>query len=505
MIIYYNSKELTKIFNLITLKFNNDIQFIYDIEIENNKIDYWIQYNNINTNCLNIIDDKNDKNDYSPNILNLYNYYYILECDISTISVKYENLVYLSYVIYNFIIINTNFQTNKPIVLDPISTMIYLYNNKQSFSRYGDGEILFMQDIHINYASTVNKYISTDILKNVLLSNINNKNILSGICDSFYDEYYESCFHKKNQFSINNAEYMCRKSYEDFVNHTTIYGSCFIGRVYGYTVINETKYLQMFNNMHIKNINIIIVCNKNDLNYFLDNIYWNYLNMRVILCPDLINCDIEFDIDKYVKNIVMIANIDSSYKILLHFGIYSKYISYILSNENISFIDLGSFRFKSLVFDKNHYYNINNVLSSINYYIFHNNVIGYDIVKISTDILDESDPVIINIKEIISLNDILEPNIQSFGIRFNQISLSKNYLNTIIKGKLTVKSNIPLKLFNGKNWLHINIDSYENDFDIYNINKWRISPSNEYLNDNIGKNNIEFIIYHIGFKIYEII
>ena len=186
--------------------------------------------------------------------------------------------------------------------------------------------------------------------------------------------------------------------------------------------------------------------------------------------------------------------------------IFSKYISsYLLNYYGITTIDLGYFNLNNVIFSINHYYDINNVLSSINYYIFHNNVIGYDILKNSTDILDENNPVIINIKEIISLNDKLEPNIQSFGIRFNQISLSKNYLNSIIKGKLTVKSNIPLKLFNGKNWLHININSYENDFDIYNINKWRISPSNEYLNENIGKNNIEFIIYHIGFKIYEII
>jgi len=505
MNIYYNCKELTQLFNLITLKFNSELQFIYEDVIEN-KIDYYIEYNNIkldDSNCLNIIDYTDAT--YSSNILNLYTYYYILECDITTISEKYENLVYLSYVIYNFIIINTNFQTNKPIVLDPISTIIYLQNNNKSFVRYGDGEILLMQDIYINYASTTNKYISTDILKNALLSNINNKNILNGICDSFHDEYYNNCFHKKNQFSINNGEYMLRESYKPFVNCLTIYGSCFIGRVHGYTVINETKYLKMFNNMHIKKRNIILVCNKNNINYFLDNVYWNYLNIKVIFCPDLISSEIKFDINKYVENIITVANKDFSYKILLHFGIYSKYISYILNDKNISFMDLGFFKFRSLLFNKNHYYDIDNVLSSLNYYIFHNNVIGYEIIKNSTEILDESEPLIINIKEIICLNNKLEPNMQSFGIRFNQTSIANNYLNSIIKGKLTVKSNIPLKLFDGKKWLHINVDSYENNFDIYNINKWRISPSNEYLYENIGRKNIEFIIYHIGFKIDEII
>lgn len=165
---------------------------------------------------------------------------------------------------------------------------------------------------------------------------------------------------------------------------------------------------------------------------------------------------------------------------------------------------MGYFYFKNIIFSKNNYYDINNVLSLLNYYIFHNNIVSYDIITKNTGIIDESDPVIINIKEILSLNEILEPNMKSFGIRFNQKSLSDNYLNSTIKGKLTVKSNIPLKLFDGKNWLHINNDSYDNDFDIYNINKWRISPSNEYLNEHIGKKNIEFIIYDTRFKIYEI-
>jgi hypothetical protein len=177
----------------------------------------------------------------------------------------------------------------------------------------------------------------------------------------------------------------------------------------------------------------------------------------------------------------------------------------LLTNYNIKTIDLGYFEFKDLLFSKKYYYDINNILSSLNYYIFHNNVIGYEIIKKSTEILDESDHLIINIKDIITLNNELDPNMKSFGIRFNQKSIADNYLNSIIKGKLTVISNIPLKLFNGKNWLHINMDSYEENFDIYNINKWRISPSNEYLNENIGKTNVEFKIYHIGFKIYEIV
>ena len=507
MIIYYNSKELTEIFNLITLKFNNDIQFIYDIEIENNKIDYWVQYNNVNTNCLNIINYKDDKNDYSPNILNLYNYYYILECDISTISVKYENLVYLSYVIYNFIIINTNFQTNKPIVLDPISTMIYLQNNNKSFIRIGDGEVSLLENKQFsdwNYASKFNDK-NKKLFKHTLTLSINNSNhnLLCGICDIFESEYFINIFEKDMVVFWNHFQ----KRYLNIVRNNTIYGSCFIGRVFMYNNINQNRYIECAG-LLVKNKKNIIICNDEFINKYIDNYYFQSNSNVYILCENENNYDDNKIIDtmhNIINNIIIYHNNEIN-NVFLHYGIFSKYISsYLLNYYGITTIDFGYFNFNNVIFSINHYYDINNVLSSINYYIFHNNVIGYDILKNSTDILDESDPVIINIKEILSLNDKLEPNMQLFGIRFNQVSLSNNYLNSIIKGKLTVKSNIPLKLFNGKNWLHININSYENDFDIYNINKWRISPSNEYLNENIGKNNIEFIIYHIGFKIYEII
>ena len=80
----------------------------------------------------------------------------------------------------------------------------------------------------------------------------------------------------------------------------------------------------------------------------------------------------------------------------LHFGIYSKYISYIFQKHNINTIDAGSFDLKTKL-NKNIYYGIYIVLSILNYYIFHNNTIKYNI-KSNFEILDEMDGLIINIE-----------------------------------------------------------------------------------------------------------
>lgn len=63
----------------------------------------------------------------------------------SNISIKHENMIYLSYVIYNYIVIYAKIQINKSIVLDPITTMINLIYTNKSFVRFGDGEITILE------------------------------------------------------------------------------------------------------------------------------------------------------------------------------------------------------------------------------------------------------------------------------------------------------------------------------------------------------------------------
>jgi len=507
MIIYYDCNELAEVFNLITLKFNSDLIFVHNVDDQNDIESYYIQYNNTKLNtdyskCLNIVDCKD--NNCFPNVLNLHSYYYILECDVSTIGVKYENLVYLSYVIYNFIVMNTKFQTNNPIVLDPISTMIYLQNDDKSFIRIGDGELSILENKLFSDWNYASKIQNKEIFKESIAYSLHNSNshLLSGICDIFETEYFTNVFNEEMILFWKNFP----ERYLTF-SKNRIYGSCFVGRIFMYKNINQNKYLESIGSF-VKNKKNIIVCNKDIMHKYINSYYFQSDKNIFVLCENEQNYDdnmLYVSMNKIINNIIRYYNVNI-HRIFLHYGVFSKYVSvYLLNNNNIKTVDLGYFAFNTWLFPKNYYYDINNVLSSLNYYIFHNNIVPYDIITTSTDILDESDTIVINIKKIISLNDKLEPNMQSFGIRFNQTSIADNYLNSVIKGKLSVKSNIPLKLFNGKNWLHINTDSYENDFEIYNINKWRISPSNEYLNEHIGQINIEFIIYHIGFKIYEIV
>ena len=503
MIIHYTQKSYSKlaiICDLITAKFNCEIIF-RDNDKEN--ADYYIQYNDIEINnkkCLNIIYSENNDN-YNSNILNLYDYCYILDCELGTIDNNYANLVYLAYVIYNFIIITTNFVTNKPIVLDPISTIKILINNKCSSTRFGDGEIGILTDTKFsdwNYASKIN---NTSLFKNVLTSLINydSTKLQLGICDVFEKEYlnavfieYEAAFW--NQWDIR---------YQPHFKNNKIHGSCFIGRCFMYKNINQSKYIEHMSPL-IKNKRNIIVCNKNAMINFINNFYFQSDKNIYLICKDegVYNDEkINNDMNEIINNIKKYYNIEEC-NILLHYGLMSKVICFdLLNNYNITSFDLGYFHFTTnILFEKSYYYNINNVLSILNHYIFHNDEIKYNIIS-NNEILDENEPLYINIDEILDETN----NMKMFGIRFKQDTLSRNYLNSTIRGKLKVKSNLPLKIFNGENWLHINFNSYENDFEIHNINKWRISPSDEYLSENIGKKNVNFIIYYVEFKIDEII
>ena len=505
MIIYFNSSVFNEIFKIINEKFNSNLIFINE-KIE--KIDYYIEYNNIQTKddkYLNIINFKEDNYHNHKNVLNLHDYLYILDCNLDNINEKYENLVYISYVIYNFIIINTKLIINKPIVLDPISTIKLLLNKKSSLVRFGDGEIRYMHDSFINYGNSVQKYIDPVIMKKSLIENINNTSIISCIPDAYYDEYYNTCFdkNKKNIITNQNGKNMGIEYYNKFVLKDYIYGSCFIGRIYGYKNINNDKYISFYINKFIKNKDNIIICSREEYKFFLNKYYFSSNNNIIIICPRLINDEYSFDIINYTNKILKLCCSFKYENIYLHFGIYSKYISYILQKHNINTIDAGTFNI-NFKLDKDFIYDINNVLSILNYYIYHNNVIKYNINS-NNDVLDENEPLIININEILTENNKLNSYMQCFGIKFNIEAISKHYINSVVKGKLKVKSNLPLKIFNGKNWLNINVKNYDNDLEIHNINKWRISPSNEYLSENMGSKNIEFIIYYIEFKINEII
>jgi hypothetical protein len=111
----------------------------------------------------------------------------------------------------------------------------------------------------------------------------------------------------------------------------------------------------------------------------------------------------------------------------------------------------------------------------------------------------------------INIHKILpDKEMKIFGVRFNNelIGIQKKYSDEYLIGKLTVKSNLPLKIFNGIIWINSNRNNIEIDnfkFKISTLNKWRIGISDDFLNNNLDKTNVEFVINLIEFKICEII
>ena len=85
-----------------------------------------------------------------------------------------------------------------------------------------------------------------------------------------------------------------------------------------------------------------------------------------------------------------------------------------------------------------------------------------------------------------------DKNILIFGLKIK--------IPLIIECKLKIKmdSNIPIKIYDGKKWLNFNVCELNEIIQINDANKWRIAPSNEYINEN-KTNTFQFII-----SIYEL-
>lgn len=117
-----------------------------------------------------------------------------------------------------------------------------------------------------------------------------------------------------------------------------------------------------------------------------------------------------------------------------------------------------------------------------NYYIYHNNTINYNIEFTNN-----------NIKINVNYNEN-DKNIFIFGLK-----IKIDYL-ICCKLKMNFSSNIPIKIYNGKKWIHFNSQELNEIIEITDINKWRISPSNEYLSEN-KTNSFQFIISFYEIKI----
>jgi hypothetical protein len=151
------------------------------------------------------------------------------------------------------------------------------------------------------------------------------------------------------------------------------------------------------------------------------------------------------------------------------------------------------------------FYKNKNIFFINNYYIFHNNIIEYDILKTNNMLkLNNINILHINIHKI--LND---KHMNIFGIRFNNqlLGIEHKYGDEYLIGQLIIESNLPLKIFNGNNWINSNLNNIIiNNFKIKisTLNKWRVGISNDWLNNNLNANSVDFIINKIEFKIDEI-
>lgn len=184
----------------------------------------------------------------------------------------------------------------------------------------------------------------------------------------------------------------------------------------------------------------------------------------------------------------------NNYEYIFNSDTYDNYFNNIFKPPIIFKQDLP-------IITQNFYTNLY-LFSIINYYIFSNNVINYEIIS-NDNILQ------ININKILSKDGKLDFYMKIFGIRFNvEFDYLKRYSDKNIVGFLEIHSNLPIKLFNGVKWINYDVDNIvENNFvfEISKIHKWRIGIADYWLNDNLDKENILFLIDKIEFKIHDIV
>jgi hypothetical protein len=320
---------------------------------------------------------------------------------------------------------------------------------------------LFVKKENINkisfYEEIINDYLT--FLKqfdkyNIMVCGINMPNPKN------YKEYLYNCFNKnKNTDIINGLENLSLNE----INNDTLF----------------------FNNM-LKN-----KCCINDIKYFdLINECTYKIDDKIILLPEYIGQDHHYNgccgfsiIENSIK--IYNANFNINITDYINHPLFQK-TYYIFINKLIKMIE-----------NINNVYlkhdNVNNIpllflLNDIdNIYCYHNNIIKYNIIKYGSEI-------IVNIDEILSVDGKLNEYMKLFGIKI-KISEIINF-----NVKLNLESNLPIKIYTGKKWINYNTYLIDETIFIDNVEKWRISPSNEYLQSNINKKNI---IFSMKIKIFE--
>lgn len=344
---------------------------------------------------------------YKKNILNLHVHLDLIDFDIKDINNKNEKqLIYISYVIYNFIRINTNFITDYPIVLDPVSSFIEIINNNKSYIRFGDGELRIIQKGSFSNWHPASVLKDKELYSNIFkeLAKNENKNILMGICD-VYNECYRKIWNDRDGDFWYLGKHGKRWLNATNLSMSNVYGSCFIGRIRNYTIFNKNKILKLFSGILLNKINIII-CSKNSIKRRIkQGLFISKANIFVLCNPEHVSGETVNNEDT-VDNIVSIVyDLCNKYNAncYAHMGFYAKKICYELSKYNIKCIDLGSWSYDRLILNKDEVCKIDNIVSLSSFANNNNLIIKENIdfeIKQNNNIISDYEPLYIKFSNI---------------------------------------------------------------------------------------------------------
>lgn len=427
--------------------------------------------NNYNTNDLFI--SYEEYIGFNKNILSLKPYFEILNYN-SKMNDEVKDF-YLGYVLYNYILINTDLEFNKPIVLDPITSITYLINTKKSLSRFGDGELSISIGKRAPYGEPIEFY--KDNFNKIL--NEDNKNLFIGICDIFHDTCIKFWIRAESKYWFDDKKWF--KRYLSILpKNKTIYLSANISRVTHYKNINLDKYFEYYSKLYL-NKEIVVVCNKNKFYSHLNNFLYPADKITfIIIKSERCSIDDEFIYEnciKYGKNKL----------ILMYAGPYATYTSSRISKiENYRCIDSGSFYFSINDYDFEYLRKINNLTYKFNFeldtnkkYIIENDFKNAD----SKIIIDENDSLIIKFDSEILKNEYIK-------IHFKTPDILKKYEK--VNCEIYLDSNSDCLFFSDKNILINNKENTQININ-FKINSWYIQPLN------LDNNN--FIIKEFKLKI----
>jgi hypothetical protein len=431
------------------------------------------QLKNLETNKHYITETLLDENFDDNNILSMYWYFTLLNCNIQNMDMTI--LSYMSNVFYNYILIKTNLERKYPVVLDIISSVYYLIKNKKSLSRFGDGEIAILNGTKAPYNEEASRFIN--IYLEILGSNSNS--LMVGLVDIFNESSKMHWVLRETRYWFSNinkktGENKWREKMLKVIpkeKHTSIYLCSNISRNQHYLNINTGLYYEFFSRIFI-NKNVVVVANKDKIfNQLLPSFLFPCRKITFIVCKESRCSDDEDFI--YEKCILF-----GKGKLTLAFaGLYATKLAYQLSLiEDYQCIDSGSFNFLKESYSFDFLYGIQNILYLF-YYTVINSRVNYVIVDDYTSkepcyVIHDNLPLTINFD---LPENKLSPNSDQFKIHFNL----PNYLyqfDTVLCN-IHIKTNQRCSLFTGYSLIEFNGDYKDKILFNFKNFKWYITPS----------------------------